>query len=405
METFNPKAETGVASKETQETAELKKNFAKELRKSEEGSFLKKLKRIGGALALAGLSVITPKDAIAPETTEEYRIAKSGRDLEKESLKNMPLFKRVDKALEETGGIKVSPQLETTYKVMPEIAKMLAMGKMANGEIPYFSKPEVILGQEFIYKNPKEAREYMDKIRKTMQATVIVMAGEEIVGSGTIIDAGDQRVVVTNEHVAAGDKGDYSFITSDGKQFKTRTIYTNNKKDLAVLESGEDLEQAVKSKSVSALKLASVGTQKDLQTGNKLASVGHPLKFPFEVALSEYTGNMQPQSIVVNQVGEKINNAEFILSRQDKRFSNLQTYPITNKNKIEGKKGDILGGMSGGPVILLDKAGEPEIIGINAINIYSKETDYTLIGGSISADDIRTEIEQFKTAQKRSTSK
>lgn len=388
------------------ETAELKKNLAQELKKPENGSFLKKLKRLGGALALAGITTLSPNSAIAPETTEEYRIAKSGMDLEKESYQNLELFKRVDKALEETGGIKISPQLETVYKVMPEITKILAMGKVANGEIPYFSKPEVILGQEFIYQHPKEAGEYMDKIRKTMKATVMVFKGASLIGSGTIVDTGDGAAIITNEHVAKYDKGDFSFITAGGENFKARRVFADQDRDLAILESNENLTTALKEKKINALKLASKEIQEKLDFGDKLAAIGHPRGFPFEVATSECvniekTLHHEPTLQLIRRA-----YSDYIFSFPDPRFAKLQTYDNKIVNMpVEAKKGNILGGMSGGPVISLDKKGEPEIVGITTINAYNPESQNELIGGAISAEDIRKHLEEYSVYKKTPESK
>jgi|SRR3989344_3251250 len=408
MEKIEPEGKNIIELAETQKVVELKKNFARELKKPNGGSFLTKMKRIGGALALAGITTLSPRTAIAPETTEEYRIAKSGKDLQKIALQNEELFKRVDRALEETGGIKVSPQLETIYKVMPKITEMLAMGRVANGEIPYFSKPEIILGKEFIDKHPKEAKEYLDKIKKTMQATVIVFKGDEIAGSGSIIDTGERSIIITNQHVAEHDEGDFSFVTANGEKFKTRKAFIDRDKDLAVLETGGNFAEALKAKKVTALKLASKETLEKLNFGDKLAAVGHPLGFPFEVATAEYTDIAKIIHHEPTLKGIRKNHSDAIFSRPDPRFVKLQSYDSkTAKVPMNVKKGNFLGGMSGGPVIRLGKTGEPEIIGITTINTYDPVADSEgeLIGGAINAVNIQKHLDEYNAYLKAPKSK
>src|SRR3989344_5049136 len=84
-----------VESQENREDLEVvRQNFAKELKKPYDGSYLKKLQRIAGAFVLAGVTVFAAntKDAMAPEFTEEYILARSGKDLEKIAMENLELF-------------------------------------------------------------------------------------------------------------------------------------------------------------------------------------------------------------------------------------------------------------------------------------------------------------------------
>ncbi|MBI2023916.1 trypsin-like peptidase domain-containing protein [Candidatus Giovannonibacteria bacterium] len=408
---FNPEKpqETGPernSQTESREIIELKERFAQILEKPEDGSFLKKISRLGAALVLAGITVFSPakKEAVAPETTEEYVVAQSNpREFERTILddENMELFKRVNKAFEERGGLEVSPQLETTYKILPDVVRMLAISKAANGEVPYFSKPDIILGKEFIYSHPKEAHRYMERIQKVMKGTVILFKGNKFAGSGAIIDADERKVIITNYHVAMNDENDFSFFTIDGKNFKGRRVFSDEANDLAIVEPEENFEKTIGGETAKALKIASEKSVGKLKRGSKLASVGHPFGFPFEVSIKEFERKEKITGGLFDYTERSKPNA--ILHKADKRFSKLQVFDIPpseeNNSSLSAKKGDNIPGMSGGPLILLDSEGEPEIIGITSFGVYDVNKDGSVIDGSVSAEEIRKHVSDYKQSK------
>ena len=391
---------------ESQEHTELKRNFAKELRKPENGSYLNKLRTIGAAFALAGITVFAPyqqKEAIAPETTREYVIAKSGADLEKEAMKDLELFIKVNKALEERGGIAISDILESTYKVMPEITGRLAKENIARGEVPYFSKPEIILGNEFIKKYPKESKKYMKDISNVMKATVLIKSPANSFGSGVLIDLDGEIIVLTNAHVIKNfDEVKVSLINGETLDFKQ--AYQNGTLDLGILRS----KQKIRNNKTLAENGAKALNKNNIDFGalnekEKLAFVGHPIGFIYEVGIAEASGStlVEDKSPVISENGYAIKrNFNSIDYKADPRFSKLATFR-QGDDMPDLKKGFGIPGLSGGPVISLERGGK--LVGINAfgntdlmINPLLNADQAKYHGGAVSGEEIERFLKDYQ---------
>ncbi|NLE87598.1 MAG: DegQ family serine endoprotease [Myxococcales bacterium] len=87
---------------------------------------------------------------------------------------------------------------------------------------------------------------------------------QEGLGSGVIVDA--SGVVVTNNHVVA-DAEEIQVTTNDGRQFKAKTVGTDPKSDLAVLQ----LEGEVK-----GLVPLRMGSSSALRLGDVVLAIGNP---------------------------------------------------------------------------------------------------------------------------------
>lgn len=378
------------------ERREIAKDFAQELRNTPKGRFYRKLKRWGGIVALAGISVFEPGTgkAIAPELTREARalmeverqkefvrvpdddellkkfdpkdrpeMEKGGfwipsfpRKVLKKLRKSDPvLFRSILKEMGKKGGVSLSPQLpELTYR-QNRFAEILRDEAVTN---PFYNRPEVILGTEFIQEHPEQAKKYLEKIRQTIKATVVLRSTETI-GAGVFVKGkGDSVLVLTNAHIAKNPTSlTMSFVDKKGVFTETRVkmLAEDEKKDIAVLAfnmPGKDSEWAQKAHTLPLEKGVSI---KDKE---KIALIGHAAGFPYTVGIADAI---------------KIPGSNTLMSYRDKRFSKLELYsPFSPKQKeIEPMfKGDPIDGMSGGPVISLEQQGDPKLAGLNSRHLY-----------------------------------
>jgi hypothetical protein len=272
-----------------------------------------------------------------------------------------------------------------------EIAKELA----EKSEEPFYNKPEVILGEKFVKENPEKTKEYMEKISTAIKATVrIERQDEEGNGSGVIVKSGDKKFILTNAHVC-GESSRVNVIFTNNASFNLKVMAMDEENDIAIIEVPETTETLLKE--TEALELEKKQGIKDsdiMRAGEKVASVGNPLGFPFAVGICKRT--------VVP--GEK-----WLNYYPDERFKNLELYNIeahmiqipdvaaettanigggnTGFKKVEKifRKTGAIPGMSGGPIISLDKKGKPQLTGI--VMGY-KEYSETTLGYAVPAEKI-----------------
>ena len=384
-----------------QESMELKREFAAEIRKPYENSYLKKLQRLAGAFVLAGITVFSPfqKESVAPELSQEFLTAQSA-----ESFYKLPLEKRailhakILKHLAETGGVEISPQLpESIYKAYSATARDIAFDQIADNKLPYFSKAEVILGKQFIRENPLLAKEYLKKIEKAMKATVKISTNSEF-GSGVFINTKEGQVILTNAHVAGELVSGVIVSTIKGKSGLADTVYIDVKRDLAILKFQNiapnlDIEEGTETLAID--KTAS----KNLKDGENLAAIGHPLGFPYEVEMTKLSGYFERDDEGLQY--------KALIQNGDQRFKKLASYSYTKLFNRLVPKGQILPGMSGGPLIALDRKGGAELVGLNTfmasektypdfIRLYGEE-GVESINGAVSADEIREFIKNYES--------
>lgn len=400
--------------------------FAEELRRPENGSYVKKMKRLMGAFVLAGLTVFgTAEKATSPELSEEYiaaeRLAESKIDILGATKEISPeLLKKVIASFQEKGGVPISPQLpETTFKGMEFVEYVRQYGRRGFVERPYFSRPEVILGEKFLNQNPEKAQEYLEKIEDGLRATVRIKTTKGSIGSGVIIPSIRGAVVLTNVHVVEDDNI-VSVELINGRVTEGKVILKDNEQDLALLElRSPDIETVLTEAGAHSLpfddrlpevlRTTTQGTE-----GEKLAAIGHPFMFPWEVALCQFRA-----------IEEAREGAEsVIIYRPDERFTHLALYGMTSTKTAEEKeeskeplkdegyrgpyfeKGEALWGMSGGPVINLDRKGKARLSGLTTSALaYSvefkeemKKSGY-LYGRAASAEALKQFLQQYETRQ------
>lgn len=405
------------------ELNEFRKEIANTFRVSYDGSYFKKLQRIMGAFVLAGMAVMaSPSEGIAPVVSEERLVMhkfnlhsvgdqeafnkitdslkeKAGTiesvrlpaepggsafSVEDETnsmqqrAKDQKIFKKITNSLKEKGGIVESPQLpDRIYKPgsLADATQIMAY----KSETPYFLKPEIILGKDFVQKNPEKSNEYMKKIKEVIEATTMIEnSGGK--GSGVIVNTKMGKVVLTNEHVVGDDK-EVKIKYSNNEIALAEVVAKDQKKDLAILRIigwDADGEYGNLSTTSKALDIETEDLFKNMKPGEKLAAVGNPLGFPFETAINEfkefdYTLN---HLIPTRDERKKDNPAEvhelcefsMINSVPDSRFNGLALYEREHglSDEFNRIQGGTKFGMSGGPIIRLEKNGKPKLVGINS---------------------------------------
>lgn len=367
------KPEKIVESREMTESPEmmaLRRKFSQELKKPENGSYHTKLQRIAAAFVLVGFTaLVSPQMTIAPEKSKQL---KSLKILESSPEKDIELYNKVlaglGRAVEERGGIESSPQLpEETFK--PDILAGIARQVVGKEKEPYFSKPEIIFGEEFIKNNPEKAKEYYQKILKTLKATVIVKSPGSL-GSGVIIETAKGKIVLTNQHVV--EKGNVFLEFFNGNKVAGEVMGTDSERDLAIISIliPEDKDENSILDGTNSLRLNS---NPKFKKGKDLALIGHSNGYPFEVSLAKF----KYQELGMGK-GESFKPVA-IYSQPDDRFAKLACYEVPSEFKermgVMAHKGEGIWGMSGGPMIKLDEKGEPQLVGINAERVPREKED------------------------------
>ncbi len=401
-----PKPESGleslepIAPKESFEFREgkLREGFAKELKKPCENSYLKTLKKVITPFVLAGLmTLVVPEKATLPEKSKdfkEFQLLDYYR--EKEPSRYLKVLTDLQKKIEEKGGIAVSPQLpEEVYK--PERLYRTAQVQVGKEKIPYFSKPEIIFGEEFVKKNPEKAKEYFEKISKTQEATVIIIT-EKSMGSGVIINTEKGKIILTNGHVVEGEGKKSSWIEfKNGNIVEAKVLNVDEKNDIAILKI--DLpEKTIKGKNIlKGTNSLYLDSEAGIKSKENLALIGHPMGYPFEVSLAKVEN-------VESELFQEENQNGFIdtkiISIPDERFAKLASYDVPrgfDQNLgLLAHKGESIWGMSGGPIIRLDKKGEPKLSGINCERRSTdpKQPSYFTLGEGVHAQIIGKFLEK-----------
>ncbi len=380
------------------EEKQLREDFAKELKKPYEGSHFKKLQRIAAAFALLGFSFLaTPNFAIAPEKSKQMKsleqLASHSESPSPATKEDIELYRRIVEGLfkevEIKGGIATSPQLpEEVYK--PKALYDVALGFVGTTE-PYFSKPEIIFGEEFVKKNSEKTKGYFERVSKTQKATVII-TNKTSGGSGVIINTEKGKLIITNEHVVKENKNVWvKFI--NGNNVEAKVLSVDSERDIAILKI--DLqEDIIKEKKVlEDTNSLDLDPDVELKPEENLALIGHPMDYPFEVSLAKLEN---VESALVQEENQSGFIAAKIISKPDERFAKLASYDIPSKFK-QGRflahKGEAIWGMSGGPIIKLDEKGEPCLIGINSNRVESGQS-YFALGVGVHAAAIKDFLEK-----------
>jgi len=378
--------------KESNENPDV--GFAAELRETPKRGFFRKLKILAGALALAGLFLFSPQESVAPELSAEALGAERiwfTKEYQSE------LYKKILKQIEERGGVVSSPQLpEQTYR--PADLAWFARKVAYESPRPFYNEPEVIFGRKFIEKNPKLAEKYYEKAGMAIKATVRLSPEPGATGSGVMIKGKKDRLILTNAHVC-GDKKHFMVSLSNGNAVFAELIAIDNADDIAVLKI-----QAAPGELFESTESLEIEEEPDGQFGETLAAVGNPSGFPFAVGIArrapffEYNSEEETPSegSIFYEPDERFRHLELYMSRQYENPSETKSLDtsegggkisapaITKKTYI---KGEAIGGMSGGPVVSLEREGKPRLLGLTRVR-YEDQGKTNMLGGAVSSEII-----------------
>ncbi|OGV31797.1 MAG: peptidase [Legionellales bacterium RIFCSPHIGHO2_12_FULL_35_11] len=175
-------------------------------------------------------------------------------------------------------------------------------------------------------------------------------------GSGSGIIWNNHGYIVTNYHVVHGT--DEITVNIYGKTFPAKFIYSEPRKDIAVLKV-EAKEILQKIKNYSEFKIAPTSK---LLVGQTAIAIGNPYGFDHSLSVG-----------VISALGREVPGAGGVKIR-----NMIQTDAAINP------------GNSGGP--LLDSLGR--LIGLNTV-IFSRTGSHTGVGFAVSADEIKTTVNQI----------
>jgi len=175
----------------------------------------------------------------------------------------------------------------------------------------------------------------------------------EGIGSGVIVD--QTGLILTNEHVVAGDPDEITVVLDNGRELNGRTLWMDAVLDMAIVKvDADDLPQAT------------LGSVKRLQVGDAAVAIGTPLGLQF-------------QHTVTLGIISALNRTVRIPTERGQNFMEdlIQTDASINP------------GNSGGPLVNIFG----EVVGINTVKITSAEG----IGFAIPIDVAKPIIKRFVT--------
>jgi S1-C subfamily serine protease len=217
----------------------------------------------------------------------------------------------------------------------------------------------------------KEESAVIDVVRKTSPAVVSVVISRDLntlpgfgfgrleqlpniqqVGAGTGFFVTSNGLLLTNRHVVADERANYTVVTNDGKTYEARVLARDPVNDLAILQ--------VEIKDAPILPLAD---SSQLQIGQQVVAIGN--------SLGQYQNTVT--SGIVSGIGRSITAGGRDGSEQLEGV--IQTDAAINP------------GNSGGP--LLNLAGQ--VIGINT----AIDQEGQLVGFAIPANDAQRALESY----------
>ena len=175
------------------------------------------------------------------------------------------------------------------------------------------------------------------------------------VGAGTGFIVSEDGLVLTNKHVVADDKAEYTVMTTENKEYSVKVLAKDPVQDLAIL----------KIDSADKFKPLKLGSASDIQIGQSVIAIGN--------ALGEFQNTVSVG--VISGLGRTLVASGATIGTETLEDT-IQTDAAINP------------GNSGGPLLNL----KGEVIGINTAVASSGQS----LGFAISIDKAKKDIEQVK---------
>jgi len=181
---------------------------------------------------------------------------------------------------------------------------------------------------------------------------------EKVIGGGSGFIVSGDGLILTNKHVVADEKADYTVLTSEGEKIPAQVLARDPIDDIAVLKIDKSNLPAVK-----------LGNSDNLKIGQTVMAIGNALgEFGNTVSVGIISG-LRRSLTAISGLGQSEDLAEVI-----------QTDAAINQ------------GNSGGPLLNLNG----EVIGINVAMALGAEN----IGFSLPINRARRDLEQVKQSGK-----
>ncbi|QQG46009.1 MAG: trypsin-like peptidase domain-containing protein [Candidatus Niyogibacteria bacterium] len=209
------------------------------------------------------------------------------------------------------------------------------------------------LPEEFYNLDPREQAFLESKLRQAPRDE----HGRIKVGGGSGFLITKNGLILTNKHVIADPKADYSVITYDGKKHETKILARDPINDVAILKIDSG------GKELPAVEL---GTAKNIELGQTVVAIGN--------ALGEFQNSVSTG--VVSGLSRLITAITDPLGHQQRLRGLIQTDAAINP------------GNSGGPLVDI----EGRAIGINSAVVFGAQN----IGFAIPIDQAEKDLEEIK---------
>ncbi|SEG97884.1 putative serine protease PepD [Nonomuraea solani] len=103
------------------------------------------------------------------------------------------------------------------------------------------------------------------QVAEKVQPSVVMIQGQSAEGSGVVLS--EDGLILTNNHVVAGQSGELTVKFNDGKTAKAKVVGTDPATDLAV----------IRAEGVSGLAKVTLGDSDQLKVGDDVLAIGSPL--------------------------------------------------------------------------------------------------------------------------------
>lgn len=232
-------------------------------------------------------------------------------------------------------------------RIIEESGTITAIEKVNPAVISVVAKKDL----DFYYRDPFN---FFEVSRGKIQ-------NQEVGGGSAFVISAD-GMAITNYHVVADEKAQYSALNRNGEKFDVKILAADDTVDIALIQlliPNQDGE-----KKPENLKMVNLGKSENLKVGQRVLAIGN--------ALGEYDNTVT--SGIVSGVGRKIFAGD-LSGNTEQLFDLIQTDAAINP------------GNSGGPLVNLDG----EVVGVNV----AIDRNGANIGFALPIDDVNFVVDSY----------